>query len=67
MRQVVMACGAAVTGALAVAPAIRSVKSYMVATCPPEWAEAHLGQGLGERWHVRAAMHLNMVLEPSVS
>lgn len=61
-----MACGAAVVGALAVAPSIRSVKSYMVATCPPEWAEEYLGAGLGERWWVRLALHLNMVLPLAV-
>jgi hypothetical protein len=64
--QAVMACGAAVVGALAVAPSIRSVKSYMVATCPPEWAEEYLGAGLGERWWVRLALHLNMVLPLAV-
>jgi len=53
---------AGLIGGVTVAPAVRSVRCYMVATSPPEWAEAHLGEPM---W-IKLLMHLNIVLPMAI-
>eukprot|EP00242_Pyramimonas_sp_CCMP2087_P002227 CAMPEP_0198230466 /NCGR_PEP_ID=MMETSP1445-20131203/114678_1 /TAXON_ID=36898 /ORGANISM="Pyramimonas sp., Strain CCMP2087" /LENGTH=435 /DNA_ID=CAMNT_0043911009 /DNA_START=177 /DNA_END=1484 /DNA_ORIENTATION=- len=53
---------AGILGGVAVAPAVRAVRCYMLATSPPDWAEGQLTKS----FMTKASFHLNMVVPLAV-